>query len=405
MMTGTETAPWKAEWSLAIMNELNENILAFWMDHTVDPRGGFIGRIDDERNADLSADKSLVLNTRVLWTFSTAYRLFGQPEHLSMADRAYQYLINSFLDQEYGGMYWMVEADGTPSAVDKVMYGQAFAIYALSEYYRAAGTQESLEHAIQLFELLENHARDYEFGGYAEGLAQDWTPISSMSLDGRDELNVRKSMNTHLHVMEAYSNLYRVWPAARLQQSLAELIELTIRYIIDPVTLHFKLFFDEQWNSKNSHISYGHDIEGSWLLIEAAETLGEPELLAKARETAVRMAEAVLQEGVDADGGIPNEADDSGIIDSDRDWWPQAEAVVGFYQAYQLTGESRYLEASRASWSFIERYIVDRRLGEWHWSVTREGIPTQGRGKVNAWKCPYHNSRACFEMLDRLARP
>jgi len=404
MTADTPQAPWKAEWSLAIMNELNENILSFWMNRTVDPRGGFVGHLDDERNVVADAHKSLVLNTRILWTFSSAYRLFGQPEHLEMADRAYRYLIRHFLDREHGGMYWMVDADGAPTETGKITYGQSFAIYALSEYYRAAGTPEALELAIRLFELLENNVRDGEHGGYVENLARDWSGDGSRSLDGRDDLDVRKSMNTHLHVMEAYTNLYRVWPAARLRQSLAELIGLTMRHIIDPATAHFKLFFDEQWNSKNDHISYGHDIEGSWLLVEAAEVLGESELLAAARSTAVRMAEAVLLEGVDADGGLLNEANAAGVIDSNKDWWPQAEAVVGFYQAYELTGDSKYGDAARASWAFIERYIVDRKFGEWHWSVTRDGVPTQGNGKVNAWKCPYHNSRACFEMLERLAR-
>lgn len=209
-------------------------------------------------------------------------------------------------------------------------------------------------------------------------------------------------MNTHLHVLEAYTGLYRVWKSEELKSTLTELIETMLDHIIDQEGQHFHLFLDEAWNVKSDIISYGHDIEGSWLLVEAAETLGEEQLLQRVRTVAVSMAEAVLAEGIDSDGGIWNEADPSGLLSKDKDWWPQAEAVVGFYNAYQLTGNSKFNEAAQTSWTFIDKYMVDHKLGEWYWGVDENLQPLPHGSKVSAWKCPYHNSRACFEMIARL---
>ncbi|GMK38033.1 cellobiose 2-epimerase [Paenibacillus sp. CCS19] len=404
MTNNTELSTWLEAWRHDIHDELTNNILAYWTNHTIDHvNGGFVGAINDANEIVPGADKSLVLNTRILWTFSTAYRLLKDESHLRIADRAYDYIVEHFVDAEHGGLYWMADALGAPAQTQKIVYGQAFSVYAFSEYYRAAGKQEALDHAIRLYELLESHSYDKENGGYFESHTRDWLPNSISELSS-NTLRESKSMNTHLHVLEAYTNLYRAWPSEKLRQSQSELLAKTLQHIVDQESGHFKLFFDERWNSLSGHISYGHDIEGSWLIAEAAEVLGEPELAAIANASAIRMAEAVLLEGVDADGGILNEADASGIIDSNKDWWPQAEAVVGFFNAYELTGDSRYLDAARASWGFTDRFIIDHKDGEWHWSVTREGVPTTGKGKVNAWKCPYHNSRACFEMLERIER-
>ena len=396
-------ADWKTEWREALERELRDNILHYWMTRTVDEKnGGFIGRIGDDRLSDHEADKSLVLNTRILWTFSAAYRAFGDERYLALAERACKYVMDKFADREYGGFFWMVDAQGRPVEDKKQVYGQAFAIYALAEYYRAAGRREALDKAIETFRLLERSSFDPAHRGYIEARARDWSETDRLSLGGGD-LNERKSMNTHLHVLEAYTNLYRVWPDEELHRKHKELIEVMLDHIVDPETAHFKLFFDDAWNSKSDLVSFGHDIEGSWLLTEAAELAGDEALLARTKATAIRMAEAALAEGVDADGGLLNEADASGLIDTNKDWWPQAEAVVGFYNAYQLTGDAKYLDASRRSWAFIDRRIVDKEDGEWFWSVDREGRPTRGHGKVNAWKCPYHNSRACLEMMERLA--
>lgn len=398
MIMASQVTPWMSD----IERELQENILAFWMKNTLDhSQGGFLGEIKKDLQVVECAEKSLVLNTRILWTFSAAYRINKNNDYLTMADRAYEYIIANFIDQEHGGLFWMLTADGKPAEDKKQVYGQAFAIYALSEYHRATGHEEALSQAILLFHVLEKYSYDPVHKGYIEALSRDWQITDDLSLSDKD-LNEKKSMNTHLHVMEAYTNLLRVWPSTVLSTKLQELIEVTLDHIVDPVTNHFLLFFDEEWHVKSDHISYGHDIEGSWLLLEAAEVLGNTALLERTKLVAIAMAEATYNEGIDPDGGILNEANAAGLLDTDKDWWPQAEAMVGFYNAYQMTGDVKFEQAARKSWEFIQTFIVDHEHGEWFWSVNREGLPNLENSKVSPWKCPYHNGRACMEMLERL---
>lgn len=389
-------------WLSELEKELKDNILGFWMEHTLDKEhGGFVGGIDNQLNVIPGAEKSLVLNARILWTFASAYRMYGTAEYLETAERAYDYLLKHFTDKEYGGFYWMVDALGAPTEPKKQVYGQAFAIYALSEFHHATGNPEALEIAVELFRLLEKHGYDPINKGYIEALSQEWQVTDNLMLSAKD-MNEKKSMNTHLHVLEGYTGLYRVWQTEELRVKLAELIETMIDHIIDAEGQHFHLFLDEEWHVKSDIISYGHDIEGSWLLMEAAEVLGDEELIQRVHKIAVSMADAALAEGIDTDGGIWNESGPEGLLSKDKDWWPQAEAVVGFYNAYQLTGDSRFLDASRAAWVFIDKYIVDHNLGEWVWGVDEHLQPVAHEPKVSAWKCPYHNSRACFEMIARI---
>lgn len=392
----------KPQWKVRLETELKEGILDFWLKYSKDDvNGGFLGEVQRDLTVIDNAPKSLVLNTRILWTFSSAYRLYQNSEYLTMAQRAYHYLNEHFIDYANGGLYWMLNAKGEPIETKKQIYGQAFAIYAYSEYYRAVQDEKALAQAIELFQLLEQHGYDNNFKGYIEALSTDWEETDDLSLSNKD-LNEKKSMNTHLHIMEAYTNLYRVWPSEKLAVKLRELIEITVLHIVDSESGHFLLFFDEQWNSQSKHVSYGHDIEGSWLLVEAAEVLGDEILLEHIKQTALKMAEAVLLNGIDVDGALFNEAEHGQIIDEQKDWWPQAEAVVGFYNAYQLTNDDRFLVAAKSSWEFIEERLIDRQYGEWYWSVERDGAPSNNLQKISAWKCPYHNSRMCFEMLLRL---
>lgn len=389
-------------WRDEMETELKDNILSFWMKHTLDEEhGGFVGEIDNQMNIIPGAGKSLVLNARILWTFASAYRLYGNSEYLIMAERAHNYLLQYFTDSEYGGYYWMVDAQGAPAERKKQIYGQAFAIYALSEFHHATGRQDVLDQAVALFRLVEKYGYDPEYKGYIEALSEEWQMTENLSLSSKD-MNEKKSMNTHLHVLEGYTGLYRVWKSEELRIKLAELIHVMLDHIIDSDGRHFHLFLDEAWNVKSDHISYGHDIEGSWLLFEAAEVLGDEELLHRVRTVALSMAEATLAEGIDTDGGIWNEADGNGLLDKNKDWWPQAEAVVGFYNAFQLSGDTRYRDAAEAAWRFTDKYMVDHTFGEWYWAVDEALQPLAHAAKVSAWKCPYHNSRACFEMIGRL---
>lgn len=395
-----QPAPW-ASLEQEVNHEL-ERILQFWIQHVKDnEKGGFYGEIDNDMTIHKDSPKGLVLNARILWTYAKAYRSNPKPEYLEMADRAYAYLMKYFWDPDNGGYYWLVDSDGKPSVPRKQIYGQAFVLYALSEYYPIVEKAEILDKAEEIFNLLEKYSYDPKNKGYFEAYTSDWKLEEDLRLSILD-MNEKKSMNTHLHILEAYTNFYRIWKSEQLRDKLSELIDITVKYIIDDQSHSFILFFDEDWSVRSDHISFGHDIEGSWLLFEAAEVLGDEQKIKAVRQIALDMAEAVYQHGVDTDGGVLNEANAEEVFDTDKHWWPQAEAVVGFLNAYQLSGEQHYLNASLKAWDFITKYIVDHEHGEWFWKVTRDGKPYMDAPKVDPWKCPYHNSRACFEVLERI---
>lgn len=380
--------------------ELVENILKFWIENTQDNEfGGFYGKIDNSLNVDKKAAKGSVLCARILWTYSAAYNKFKKQRYLDIAKRAYEYLLNNFWDKQYSGVYWLLDYKGNPIDTKKQIYAQAFAIYALSEYYAASNEKESLNRALELFEDIEKYSYDTVNKGYFEAYSREWSLAEDLRLSEKD-MNEKKSMNTHLHVLEGYTNLFRVCKTKEIQMRLKEIIEITLKYIIDE-NYHFKLFFDEKWNSKVKNISYGHDIEGSWLLVEAVEVLNDDELTEKVKKAAIGMAAATLNEGIDKDGGLLNELFEDGKFDTDKHWWPQAEAVVGFINAYQLTEEDKYLEAAYNIWAYIRNNIVDKVNGEWFWMAKGENNEHDTAPKVDMWKCPYHNSRVCFEILSR----
>ena len=382
--------------------ELIGNILPFWMNHSMDKvNGGFYGALTNNLEIHNEVPRSAILCARILWTYSTAYRKLGGKDYLTMASWAYESLQNDFLDPAYGGVYWTVDAAGKPVFDRKHHYAQAFAIYGFSEYYRATEQPESLTMAQTLFHLLEKHAYDPIYGGYIEGSSRKWETLADMRLSDRD-LNCRKSMNTMLHILEAYTNLSRVWEDASLKAQHRALIETFLQHIVDPSTGHFKLFFDDQWNSLLPNVSFGHDIEGSWLLMEAAEVQGDPALVEQVRQTAVQIASAVYQDGLEPDGSLPYEAGPDGLVDSEKSWWVQAEAMLGFYNAYQLSGQRRFEQAARQSWNYIQDKMVDRVHGDWIKKLHRDGSVDESNFKMGPWECPYHHSRACFEMLDRL---
>ncbi len=382
--------------------ELTKDILPFWLKHTLDTeRGGFIGRIADGLVLDPRAEKGLILNARILWTFARAYRYYGDPAYLAAAQRAYEYLTSFFWDKEFGGYYWMLDCDGQPTDTRKRIYSQAFTVYSLAEYYHACGEKQALTTALQLVEKIEAAGHDPIHGGYFETYERDWSLAADQRLSDVD-MDEKRSQNTHLHVMEAYATLLRVHEDSTVRLRLRELIEIFLDRILSPETFHMRLFFDEQWKPQSKIVSYGHDIEGSWLLVEAAEVLGDAALLAHTRATAVKMAQAVYDEAVDPDGGLIYEGSPEGVHDSDKHWWPQAEAVVGFLNAWQIGGQQHFFDAAVKSWEFIEKFILDRQHGEWFWLVTRDGVPGAGHDKVGPWKCPYHNSRTCFEVMERL---
>ena len=389
----------------AMERDLRENVLPFWIREGVDERhGGFRGYVSDEGIASPLAPKGGVLCARILWTYAAAFRRTGDPAHRAMADRAFDELRRRFWDPVHGGTYWMLGHDGQPLADRKQTYALAFSLYALAEHRRATGDADALARALALFRAIEANAADPVGGGYWEARARDWSPLADVRLSEKD-LNAPKSMNTHLHVMEAYASLLRAWDDSSLRARLAALVRLHLDRVFDPATRHLVLFFDERWAPLSRVVSYGHDIEASWLLVEAAEVVGERALEERAKATAVAMARATLEEGVDAEhGGVFAERHEDGRLDDDKHWWMQAEAVVGFLNAFELSGDEAFLAAAERAWAFTSRYLVDRVHGEWRWRVRRDGTPVPGLPKVEPWKCPYHNSRAAFETADRVQR-
>jgi mannobiose 2-epimerase len=392
----------EARWVADVRRELLENILPFWRRRAVDrEHGGFIAEMSNDLRPNPAAGKGLILNARLLWTFSAAFRLTRLPEDRALAQRAFEYLTARFLDPRHGGYFWELNRKGAVLDDKKRIYGQAFCIYALTEYHRTFGAPETLRQAQETFDRIEAHARDDRHGGYFETLTRDWQPSKDMRLSEKD-MNEAKSMNNHLHLLEAYTNFYRVGRGDRVAERLRELIALFPRQILNREGTHFQHFFDAEWTPKSDSYTFGHDIEGSWLLCEAAAALGDPALQKEIETLAVRIARAVLDEGLDADGGLLYEARQRKIVNSDKEWWPQAEAVVGFHNAWQISGDDRFREAAARCWEFILRRIVDPVHGEWFWRVSREGTPDDAMPKVSMWKGPYHNARCCLEILCRI---
>ena len=387
---------------------LETNILRFWQERMVDYRqGGFYGRIDGYNVLHPDAEKGAVLNARILWTFAAAARVLNNTPYRILAARAYDYLMQRFMDREQGGVYWSLNADATPLDTKKQTYAIAFAIYGLAEYVRLTNNQEALNAAIRLFEDLEAHAYKFENermskckNGYVEALTRDWQPIADMRLSEKDENGVF-TMNTHLHVLEAYTNLYRVLKNVqrddvqgtkeRITKQLRTLIDIFANRIFDPATGHLMLFFDEKWQPSNTHTSPGHDIEAAWLLHEALEVFGDEELLNQTLPVIHSLAQAAEDDIMD-----------------EKEWWCYAEAVVGYIDQWKLYQDEKpiesniNLELAETAFHYIQTHLMDRENGEWFWTILPDGTPDRTHDKAGFWKCPYHNSRMCIEIIERL---
>ena len=383
-------------------HELTAGILPFWMEKMTDhEQGGFYGRIDGEDNLHTDAPKGAILNARILWTFSAAYRLLRKPEYLAVASRAKHYIIDRFYDNDFGGVYWSLNAKGEPLDTKKQIYAQGFAIYGLGEYARATGDSEALEYAIRLFNLIEEHSFDRERNGYIEAFTRDWQPIGDMRLSDKDE-NTSKTMNTHLHILEPYANLYRTWKDTRLETQLRNMIDLFIGKILNKETYHLDLFFDNDWHTDGNIISYGHDIEASWLIHEAALVLGDERLLPEVEHIIRNIADAA-DEGLNPDGSMIYESIAGKPADRELHWWVQAENVVGHVNLYQHFGDQAALDTAARCWQFIKDRLIDHENGEWHWSLMPDGTVNRRDDKAGFWKCPYHNGRMCMEIIERFS--
>lgn len=382
-----------------VRKELTDNILPYWMQKMTTPEGGFYGRIDGNEQLDPSAPIGNIMTARMLWTFASAYRLLGNKEYLDMAQKAKEFIISRFYDHELGGTYWSLSSDGSPLDTKKQIYAIAFTIYGLAELNRATGDGQALEYAIKLFNSIEDHSFDTVKDGYFEAFTREWAPIEDMRLSDKDA-NESKTMNTHLHVLEAYTCLYRVWKSSLLEERLRGLIAIFEDRILGQDG-HLKLFFDDDWTCNYDIFSYGHDIEASWLIHEAALVLGDPEVLERIENIVPRIA-AAASEGFSQKGGMIYErvAEE---IDRDRHWWVQAETVVGYFNLWDHFGSQQGLENALMCWEFIKESIIDRENGEWFWSLRADGSINRDDDKAGFWKCPYHNGRMCMEIIERTA--
>ena len=417
-----------------VLDVLENNILRFWLDKMQDKEnGGFYGQMTGEGELVKTADKGGILNARILWSFSAAYRVLRKPEYLEAATRAKEYIIEHFIDEEFGGTYWSLDYKGNPKDTKKQFYAIGFMIYGLSEYARATGDHEALEYAIQLYECIEEHSLDKQYNGYIEACTREWGEIADMRLSELDA-NFPKSQNTHLHIIEPYTNLFRALKeldaienatndyglkpyvgqfttvnisvdpdiVIRLEASLRNLINIFTDKILNPQTHHLDLFFDMDWKREAGALeSYGHDIECSWLLHEAALVLGDDIVLKKV-EPIVQMVAKASEKGLNEDGSMVHEANlDTGYIDTDRHWWVQAENVVGWINIYQYFGDEDALQKALNGWQYIKNNLIDREGGEWWWSRDPQRNINRKDDKAGFWKCPYHNSRMCLEILER----
>lgn len=409
---------------------LENNILRFWLDQMMDyEHGGFYGRMDGEGELHPEAEKGAILNARILWAFSAAFRVLKHPEYLEAATRAKDYIIEHFIDQEYGGVYWSVDCEGNPLDTKKQFYAIGFMIYGLTEYARATGDREALDYALDLYDCIEEHAFDREHNGYIEACTREWGRIEDMRLSDLDA-NYPKSQNTHLHIIEPYTNLLRCLKEAQAQEScdyvsaigsvlpvgisvppqtisevegaLRNLVDIFTEKILNKETNHLDLFFGMDWTRGAGHLeSYGHDIECSWLLHEAALVLGDQQVLNKVEPIVQAVAQASAK-GLRPDGSLIHEANlDTGYVDDDLHWWVQAENVVGWYNIWQHFGDEEALNRAEKCWHYIKKQLIDYEHGEWYWSRHANGLLNTKDDKAGFWKCPYHNSRMCLEIIER----
>lgn len=385
-----------------ITRELTQHIIPFWNSLRDNENGGFYGFMDSALKLDKNGEKGVILHSRILWFYSNAYMELKDPALLDNAKHAYEFLKNRCVDKEYGGVYWTMNADGTVRNDMKHTYCQAFFIYALSSYYRASGDKEALSLAYEVSELVEKNSVDDV--AYLEQMSRDWKtelPNEELSENG---LMADKTMNTTLHMLEAYTELYLADHSTKILERLKFQLDLVYDKIFDKSGNKLLVFFDKQLNVIGDIHSYGHDIEATWLIDRACEVIGDKEYARKFEDMNKRIVRNIADIAYDkASGSLLNE-NDSGIVNTWRIWWVQAESVVGFINAYQKGyGGEEYMHIAESVWGYIKEHIVDKREGgEWFSQVDENGSFAEFKPTVDPWKCPYHNGRMCLEVMRRL---
>ena len=381
-------------------NHLVQDLIPFWNKLRDDTFGGFYGYVDGNGKPDPKREKGVILNSRILWFYSSAYLLLRDPQLLGMAEHAYRFMVEHCVDGRYGGVFWSVHYDGSVCDDTKHCYNQAFAIYALSAYYRASGDKAALNQAYELYRIIESKCKDA--GGYLEAFHRDFTPAGNDKLSENGVLASR-TMNTLLHVLEAYTELYRADSFDRIGDSIREILHCFKNKIYDSDKKMCQVFFDEVYHSLIDLDSYGHDIEASWLLDRACEVLADDVCSREMQPVIDGLAEGALEHAIDTGLIAMNNECENGIVSTRKIWWVQAEAVIGFYNAYEHHREQpEYRALSEHIWEFIQKYVIDGSTREWIEEIEDVSSIDRSQALVHPWKCPYHNGRMCMEMFTRL---
>lgn len=398
-------------WAAQLRQDLVHNVLPWWQREIFDASGRVLGGRGND-GAPRELPRSAVLGTRLLWTFASAQvRLEASAAGATAAQRAFDWVCGPLTDREHGGLYWQVDAAGRPLAEHKQTYAQAFGIYAFTAAHAWHCLQHrlplqsatpALQHALRLFDLIEQHASDPTSGGFYEGCTRDWLPLPEARLSEAEPV-ASKTTNTLLHVLEAYTELLRCHPKMRLAARLRELVEIFTTRLWQPRQRCFGQFFTRDWRNLVPQVSWGHDIEAAWLLVRACAVLNDQPLRLRAQALAIEVADAVLERGVAEDGRLYGAGHfDGSITDRRSHWWCQAEAVVGFWDAWQAGGDARHARAAWRAWQYIESHHIDRRGGDWFKLLDEQGRPLDATPKAGPWECPYHHVRAGLEMIERL---
>ncbi len=382
----------------AIKRHLTEQILPFWKALKDEEHGGFYGKVDYDLNVYRDNEKGGILNSRILWFFSNSYLTLRDSNDIEYARHAYNQLVDKFIDKEYGGVYWSVTYDGKPLDTTKHTYCQAFAIYALSSFYDASKDEGALKLAYELYDLVETKCRDEL--GYLEAFKRNFEPESNEKLS-ENGVEAARTMNTLLHMYEAYTELYRVDGNPQVKERLLEMIDIIENKMYNPEVPRQEVFFDNEWNSLIDLHSYGHDIEAAWLIDRGLDVIGDDELTARISVITKALTESIYKKAY-TEEGVWNE-EEHGVVDKRKIWWVQNEAVVGFINGYQRdNSKTEYLEAARSVWEFCEKFQIDKRSGsEWFGTLDVNNNPLVEEDVAGPWKCPYHNGRMCFEVIRR----
>lgn len=379
-----------------IKSELVNHIIPFWSKLEDNENGGFYGFMDSNLKLDKNAPKGVILHSRILWFYSNCYLTLKDKACLEKARHAFDFMYKYCVDREFGGVYWLMNADGTVADSMKHTYCQAFFIYALSSYYDASGDKKALDLATEIFETVEKHCTDDV--AYLEAMSREWKLIENDALS-ENGLMADKTMNTTLHLMEAYTELYRVSKNAAVLERLRFQLELTYDKIYDKPNDKLLVFFDKNMSVIGDIHSYGHDIEATWLIDRACDVIGDKALSAKMAGMNEKIVALIAKIALENDHLLQER--DKTEINHTRVWWVQAETVVGFYNAYQRYGKPEYKEISEKVWSYIKDKIIDKTEGgEWYSELDANDIPST-KPTVDPWKCPYHNGRMCMEIITR----